>query len=329
MRARILWAATLAVVLFGLAVGPSAGAGAAGRPGIPSSNWSVVASMPQDIYGAATASNGVFSYAVGGYSTSTGTTLDTFYRYNPVNERWENRPAMPDAVAMASAVYVPTSDRIYVFGGFDPNTGTFSDATRYFDLTMGTWSAAANMPAPRAFMASGYNVANGKIYLVGGQRRGRPGQREGDDVGVRPCGEHVHHARADSARCRRLRLRRDRRPPLSGRRPRCARRRGGSGLGLQHRREQLGGQGRHAEPDERRRQRRRERQALELRRRERLGPDRHDRVLRPGDRQLDERPEPERSSHARGRSGDRIHARGRRRVRRNELHRPDRGAGRG
>ena len=169
MRARILWAAALAVLLFGLAVGPSAGAGAAGRPGIPSSNWSVVASMPQDIYGAATASNGVFSYAVGGYSTSSGTTLDTFYRYNPVNERWENRPAMPDAVAAASAVYVPTSDRLYVFGGFDPNTGTFSSATRYFDLTMGTWSAAANMPAPRAFMASGYNVANGKIYLVGGQ----------------------------------------------------------------------------------------------------------------------------------------------------------------
>jgi N-acetylneuraminic acid mutarotase len=124
--------------------------------------------MPQDIYGAAATSNGVFSYALGGYSTSTGTTLDTFYRYNPVNERWETRPAMPDAVAMASAVYYPTTDKIYVFGGFDPNTGVFSDATRVFDLTTGTWGPAANMPGPRAFMASGYNAANGKIYLVGG-----------------------------------------------------------------------------------------------------------------------------------------------------------------
>ena len=138
MRARILWAATLAVLLFGLAVGPSSGSRAP-APGVPSSSWAVVASMPQDIYGAAATSNGVFSYALGGYSTSTGTTLDTFYRYNPVNERWETRPAMPDAVAMASAVYYPTSDRIYVFGGFDPNTGTFSDATRVFDLATGTW----------------------------------------------------------------------------------------------------------------------------------------------------------------------------------------------
>ena len=174
MRARILWAATFALLLFGLAVGPSSGAGASGRPVMPSSNWSVVASMPQDIYGAATASNGVFSYALGGYSTSTGTTLDTFYRYNPVNERWETRLAMPAAVAMASAVYVPTSDRIYVFGGFDPNTSVFSDATRVFDLATGTWDTAANMPAPRAFMASGYNTANGKIYLVGGNDSADP-----------------------------------------------------------------------------------------------------------------------------------------------------------
>ena len=323
VRARILWAATFALLLFGLAVGPSSGAGASGRPVMPSSNWSVVASMPQDIYGAATASNGVFSYAIGGYSTSTGTTLDTFYRYNPVNERWENRPAMPDAVAMASAVYVPTSDRIYVFGGFDPNTGTFSDATRVFDLATGTWGTAANMPGPRAFMASGLQHRERQDLPGRRQRHRRPRQREGDDVGVRPCGEHVHHARADSARCRRLRLRRDRRPLLSGGRSRCARRGGGLDLGLQHRREQLGGQDRHAEPDERRRQRSRERQALELRRRERFRARRYDRVLRPGDRHLDEWPKPERSSHARGRNGDRIHARGRRRVRRNELHRPD------
>ena len=95
MRARILWAATLAVLLFGLAVGPSSGSRGP-APAVPSSSWAVVASMPQDLYGAAAASNGTYSYAAGGYSTSTGTTLDTFYRYNPVNERWDTfPPVMP------------------------------------------------------------------------------------------------------------------------------------------------------------------------------------------------------------------------------------------
>jgi hypothetical protein len=151
--------------------------------------------MPQDIYGAAATSNGVFSYALGGYSTSTGTTLDTFYRYNPVNERWETRPAMPDAVAMASAVYYPTSDRIYVFGGFDPNTGTFSNATRVFDLATGTWGqrrtcrarAPSWRPATTLRTARSISSAGPTLSTV---------ERAGDDVGVRPCGEHVHYARA-------------------------------------------------------------------------------------------------------------------------------------
>ena len=275
MRARILWAATLAFLLFGLAVGPSAGSGAAGRPVIPSSNWSVVASMPQDIYGAATASNGVFSYAVGGYSTSTGTTLDTFNRYNPVNERWET-PAgdarrgrdglgglrtRPRTGSTCSAASIRTR-------------ASFSDATRYFDLTTGMWDTAANMPAPRAFMASGYNAANGKIYLVGGNDSADPASAKATTWEYDPAANTfttrapIPHAVGGSAFGvigGHLYLAGGLDALGDG---------GGPGLGLHHRREQLGGQGRHAEPDERRRQRRRERQALELRRRERFRPDR-------------------------------------------------------
>src|SRR5712691_3118365 len=181
MRAKIIWATALASLLSGLALGLSALAGAAQpqsvrssdlqgqMPGLPASSWSVVASMPQDLYGAAAASNGTYAYAAGGYSISSGTALDTFYRYNPVNERWETLlPPMPAAEAMASAVYYPTTNKIYVFGGFDPNTSAFTNAANVFDLSTSTWSSAANMPGPRAFMASGYNTANGKIYLVGG-----------------------------------------------------------------------------------------------------------------------------------------------------------------
>ena len=79
MRAKILWATALASLLSGLALGLSALAGAAEHqserstdlrghvPGLPASSWSVVASMPQDLYGAAAASNGTYAYAAGGY----------------------------------------------------------------------------------------------------------------------------------------------------------------------------------------------------------------------------------------------------------------------
>ncbi len=196
MRARILWAATLAVLLFGLAVGPSSGSRGP-APAVPSSSWAVVASMPQDIYGAAAASNGIYSYAAGGYSTSTGTTLDTFYRYNPVNERWETYPA-GDARRGRRA-----------FRGLLPDHEQHLRVRRLRsehrhvqrrDLGLrhdeGTWASAANMPAPRAFMASGYNAANGKI-LPGRRGELRPGP-QAIDLGVRPCGEHVHDARAKS-----------------------------------------------------------------------------------------------------------------------------------
>ena len=140
------------------------GATAAG----PDSTWNVVASMPQPLYGAAGASNGTYAYAAGGIDVG-GATLDTFYRYNPVNERWDTYPPpMPAAEAKASAVYYPATNSIYVFGGVNSSTDVVTDATRVFDITANTWSSAANMPGPRHSMAAGYDSANQRMYLVGG-----------------------------------------------------------------------------------------------------------------------------------------------------------------
>ena len=117
MRARTFWAATLASLVGALALGLSALAGAA-EPRLPASSWVIVTPLPQDVEGAAAASNGTYAYAAGGYSLGSGTTLDTFYRYNPVNERWDTYPPpMPAAVQRASAVYYPAANSIYVFGG--------------------------------------------------------------------------------------------------------------------------------------------------------------------------------------------------------------------
>ena len=71
---------------------------------------------------------------------------------------------------MASAVYSPINNKIYVFGGGDAVSGVTSNVTRIYDIGTNTWTTGAVMPAVRGFMASGYH--NGKIYLVAGYSTG-------------------------------------------------------------------------------------------------------------------------------------------------------------
>ncbi len=150
----------------------------AGIPDAPSASevcpppWQLVADMPQDLYGGAATSNGTYAYVAGGYSLGTATTLDVFNRFDPAHNTWAPLASLPDATMMASAVYYPVSNKIYVFGGEDPNTAVCNNATRIYDIATNTWSAGANMPDVRAFMASGYNSTNGKIYLVSGYNTG-------------------------------------------------------------------------------------------------------------------------------------------------------------
>ena len=77
---------------------------------------------------------------------------------------------MPNAALVASAVYYPTTNKIYVFGGSTrtPDPVTVYDVTRIYDIATNTWTTGAPMPGPRSQMASGYNPANGRIYLNGG-----------------------------------------------------------------------------------------------------------------------------------------------------------------
>ena len=144
-------------------------------PTLCASAWQVVANMPLDLYGAGATSNGTFAYAAGGYSFSTGTSVNVFNRYDPVANTWTPLAPMTDSLTlMPSAVYSPINNKIYVFGGEDGNPpNANSNATRIYDIATNTWSAGANMPDVRSFMASGYNTANNKIYLVSGYNTGR------------------------------------------------------------------------------------------------------------------------------------------------------------
>jgi hypothetical protein len=134
--------------------------------------WQFVAPMPVDVYGAAGASDGTYVYEAGGYSFSSGATLDVFNRYDPVANAWTTLASMPTAAFMASAVYYAPTNKIYVFGGEDAISGINYNITRIYDVATSTWSTGANMPDVRSFMASGYNSVNGKIYLVSGYNTG-------------------------------------------------------------------------------------------------------------------------------------------------------------
>jgi len=134
--------------------------------------WSFVASMPLDLYGAGGASDGTFYYSFGGYSFSADNTLDVVYRYDPGTDTWDTMASMPDILTVEpSAVYYPTTNKIYVFGGEDIN-GNNSDATRIYDIASNSWSAGASMPGVISFAASGYVPATGKIYIISGYNTG-------------------------------------------------------------------------------------------------------------------------------------------------------------
>jgi hypothetical protein len=111
--------------------------------------------MPTDLYGAAGASNGTFFYAAGGYSFSSGQTLAVFNRFDPVANSWTAMASMPQAAIMATAVYYPPTNKIYVFGGEDAALGTNYNITRIYDIATNTWSTGANMPDVHSFAAGG------------------------------------------------------------------------------------------------------------------------------------------------------------------------------
>jgi hypothetical protein len=65
--------------------------------------------------------------------------------------------------------YDSNNNKIYVFGGFDPNFFVLA-TTQIYDIATNTWSMGAPMPdaAGRYFPAAVYYPGNGKIYVMGG-----------------------------------------------------------------------------------------------------------------------------------------------------------------
>src|SRR4249919_3698256 len=140
-------------------------------PGGSPGPWTQAAPVGIDHYGGFMDSDGTFAYEGGGYSFSAGGTINQFGKFNPATNTWTPLAPVPDlANAEASGVYAPNVNKLFVFGGDDPTTGTVVNTTRIYDIATNTWSTGTPMPDVRAFMGSGY--FNGKIYLVGGYSTG-------------------------------------------------------------------------------------------------------------------------------------------------------------
>ena len=133
--------------------------------------WTEVAPVAIDHFGGFMDSDGTYGYEGGGYAFSTGDNILQFGRFDPVANTWTPLASVPDSNnALASAVYAPNVNKLFVFGGEEIAFATVVDTTRIYDIATNKWSTGAPMPDVRAFMGSGYY--NGKIYLVGGYTTG-------------------------------------------------------------------------------------------------------------------------------------------------------------
>ena len=174
IKAHLLRRAFFVLLLLAVCVVPFALAqrGIGKRPLTPRGTcptpWTFIADMPIDLYGAACASNGASVYCAGGYSISLPGLVTQLIRYDPGTNTWTALAPIPVPSSMASAVYYSPTNKIYVFGGSDPDAETVNNLNQIYDIASNTWSTGAPLPDVRAFMASGYSPDNGKIYLVGG-----------------------------------------------------------------------------------------------------------------------------------------------------------------
>ena len=153
MKNRI--AITLALTALAVGVLASASIGqAASKTGSaqlsPGGTWQDVAPLPQTLFGPATTTDGTYVYAFGGYHfpENIGSTLDTVYRYDPAANAWTTLTPMPQVSLIASAVYNPPTNKIYVFGGATrtPDPPVNYDTTLIYDVATDTWSSGATMP---------------------------------------------------------------------------------------------------------------------------------------------------------------------------------------
>jgi hypothetical protein len=125
--------------------------------------WSAKASMPTPRRELGGASLNDRIYALGGYSSSYGTTLDTNEVYDPATNGWTTlEPMILPVYGPATIGY---NGKVYVFGGYTGQHTTTS-LVQIYDVATNTWTTGAPLPTARSFQGAG--MLNGQIAVFGG-----------------------------------------------------------------------------------------------------------------------------------------------------------------
>jgi hypothetical protein len=117
---------------------PTPTCSAGGTPG----PWTLAANYPLTLESAAVTSDGTFGYSAGGFA---GFPTDAFYRYDPVANSWTPLANVGIGFYDAGIAYAANTNKIYVFGGFDPNFVVLA-TTQIYDIATNTWTTGAPMP---------------------------------------------------------------------------------------------------------------------------------------------------------------------------------------
>ena len=133
--------------------------------------WSTAASMPNAVYGYASAVIDDKIHIIGGSknpaSLGSSVFVDSNQVFDPQTGNWSLEANIPIYVTYGGAAL--TQDymaplRLYFIGGFDANG--YSGATQIFDPSNNSWSTGLAMPAARAYL--GVTIIDDVIYAIGG-----------------------------------------------------------------------------------------------------------------------------------------------------------------
>ena len=131
------------------------------------SEWSQVGAINVPRTRHATAVVGADIYVLGG-QTDGGTLSNSLFRYQTSTNSWATLNPIPGGIMNATAVYLPTTQRIYVPGGtIGVNDTGNSSAHWVYSLDNGAWSQAAAVPGT-AFAYAATVPHDGGYYLLGG-----------------------------------------------------------------------------------------------------------------------------------------------------------------
>lgn len=132
-------------------------------------SWSLGTNRPVTSRNPGQATDGEQIYLFGG--NFGGENTDFAHVYDPESDSWEERTPMPFANRQMSCHYIPSQERIYLFGGESPGDPPERDDVITYDPETDSYDdSPTNMPEPSQTNPS--TVHEGKVLFPGGEEPG-------------------------------------------------------------------------------------------------------------------------------------------------------------